>query len=151
MDQELLRSVPIFAELTDQDLEVLARLATRRRYPKDGVVFFENEEGSSFFMIVHGRIKVTILGDDGREIILSILGPGDFFGEMALLDNEPRSATAIAVEESELLLVTKTTRERFAALCSAIREVHGYDVPEIVGLPASDVEGAYAAWVRGSV
>ena len=54
-------------------------------------------------MIVEGRIKVTILGDDGREVILSVLGPGDFFGEMALLDNEPRSATAIAVEDSELL------------------------------------------------
>jgi CRP-like cAMP-binding protein len=57
---------------------------------------------------VEGRIKVTILGDDGREIILSMLGPGDFFGEMALLDNEPRSATAIAVEESELLSLHRT-------------------------------------------
>ena len=54
-------------------------------------------------MIVDGRIKVTILGDDGREVILSVLGRGDFFGEMALLDNEPRSATAIAVEDTELL------------------------------------------------
>ena len=53
-------------------------------------------------MILDGRIKVTILGDDGREVILSMLGPGDFFGEMALLDNEPRSATAIAVEDTEL-------------------------------------------------
>ena len=59
-------------------------------------------------MIVEGRIKVTILGDDGREIILTMLGPGDFFGEMALLDNEPRSATAIAVEESELLSLHRT-------------------------------------------
>jgi CRP-like cAMP-binding protein len=102
-DQELLRTVPIFAELTDGDFASLGRLTARRRYPKDTVVFFENEEGDSFFMILEGRIKVTILGDDGREVILSMLGPGDFFGEMALLDNEPRSATAIAVEETELL------------------------------------------------
>jgi len=102
-EQELLRTVPIFAELSDADIASLSRLATRRRYPKDTVVFFENEEGDFFFMIVEGRIKVTILGDDGREIILSVLGPGDFFGEMALLDNEPRSATAIAAEETELL------------------------------------------------
>src|ERR1041384_6102863 len=99
-EKELLRTVPIFASL--------ARLTTRRRYPKDSVVFFENEEGDSFFMILEGRIKVTILGDDGREIILSVLGPGDFFGEMALLDNEPRSATAIAIEESELLILQRT-------------------------------------------
>jgi CRP-like cAMP-binding protein len=102
-DQELLRTVPIFSELSDKDIESLARVASRKKCPKDTVVFFENEEGDSFFMILQGRIKVTILGDDGREVILSVLGPGDFFGEMALLDNEPRSATAIAVEDSELL------------------------------------------------
>ena len=102
-ERELLRTVPLFSELSDADIASLGRLATRRKFPKDTVVFFENEEGDFFFMILEGRIKVTILGDDGREIILSVLGPGDFFGEMALLDNEPRSATAIAVEESELL------------------------------------------------
>jgi CRP/FNR family cyclic AMP-dependent transcriptional regulator len=107
-DRELLRQVPVFADLSDTDIEALARLCTRRHYPKDTVVFFENEEGDFFFMIIEGRIKVTILGDDGREIILSVLGPGDFFGEMALLDNEPRSATAIAVEDSELLSLHRT-------------------------------------------
>ncbi len=107
-ERELLRTVPIFAELSDDDVASLARLTARKRYPKDTVVFFENEEGDTFFMILEGRIKVTILGDDGREIILSVLSPGDFFGEMALLDNEPRSATAIAVEETELLSLQRT-------------------------------------------
>ena len=107
-ERELLRAVPIFAELGDDHIASLARHATRRRYPKDTVVFFENEEGDTFFMIIEGRIKVTILGDDGREIILSVLGPGDFFGEMALLDNEPRSATTIAIEEAELLLLSRS-------------------------------------------
>ena len=102
-EREVLRTVPIFSELSDEDITSLAHLALRKRYPKDTVVFFENEEGDFFFTILEGRIKVTILGDDGREVILSMLGPGDFFGEMALLDNETRSATAIAVEESELL------------------------------------------------
>ena len=102
-EREVLRTVPIFSELSDEDISSLAHLALRKRYPKDTVVFFENEEGDLFFTILEGRIKVTILGDDGREVILSVLGPGDFFGEMALLDNEPRSAIAIAVEESELL------------------------------------------------
>jgi CRP/FNR family cyclic AMP-dependent transcriptional regulator len=102
-DEELLRTVPIFSELSEPDIVSLARLTSRRTCPKDTVVFFENEEGDTFFCIVDGRIKVTILGDDGREVILSVLGRGDFFGEMALLDNEPRSATAIAVEDTELL------------------------------------------------
>ncbi len=106
-DRELLRTVPIFAELSEADLEKLTGLASRKRYPKDGVVFFENEAGDSLFMIADGRIKVTILGDDGREIILSVLGSGEFFGEMALLDNEPRSATTIAAEDSELLCLSR--------------------------------------------
>ena len=86
--------------MEDPGIETLTRVVARKVYPKDGVVFFENEEGDTFFMILTGRIKVTILGDDGREIILTVLGPGDFFGEMSLLDNEPRSATAIATEET---------------------------------------------------
>jgi CRP/FNR family transcriptional regulator, cyclic AMP receptor protein len=102
-DRELLRAVPVFSELNDVDVTSLSKLTTRRKYPKDTVIFFENEEGDTFFMILDGRVKVTILGDDGREIILSVLGPGDFFGEVALLDNEPRSATAIAVEDTELM------------------------------------------------
>jgi CRP/FNR family cyclic AMP-dependent transcriptional regulator len=107
-ERELLRTVPIFSDLTVDDIASLGRLSIRKHYPKDTVIFFENEEGDFFFMILDGRIKVTILGDDGREVILSLLGPGDFFGEMALLDNEPRSATAIAVEDSELLSLHRT-------------------------------------------
>jgi len=109
--RDLLRTVPIFSELSEADCEALAQLSSRRRYPKDTVVFFENDEGDSLFMIVSGRIKVTILGDDGREVILTVLGPGEFFGEMALLDDEPRSATAIAIEECELLSLQRSDFE----------------------------------------
>jgi len=119
-EHELLRSVPIFSELTEADFSSLAKVANRRRYPKDSVVFFENEQGDFFFMILEGRIKVTILGDDGREVILTLLGSGDFFGEMALLDNEPRSATAIAVEDTELLSLH---RNDFQAVLSDNRSI----------------------------
>jgi CRP/FNR family cyclic AMP-dependent transcriptional regulator len=106
-ERELLRSVPIFAELKDADIQRLAEVVGKRRYPKDTVVFFEKDEADTFFVIESGRIKVTILGDDGREIILSILSPGDFFGEIALLDDDPRSATAIAIEDTELLCLAR--------------------------------------------
>jgi CRP/FNR family transcriptional regulator, cyclic AMP receptor protein len=104
-ERELLKTVPIFSELQESDFDTLAKLATRRRYPKDTVVFFENDQGDALFMILEGRIRVTILGDDGREVILTMLSPGDFFGEMALLDHEPRSATAIAADETELIVL----------------------------------------------
>jgi CRP/FNR family transcriptional regulator, cyclic AMP receptor protein len=109
--RELLRSVPIFSDVEDPGIETLTRVVARKVYPKDGVVFFENEAGDTLFMILTGRIKVTILGDDGREIILTVLGPGDFFGEMSLLDNEPRSATAIATEETELVSLQRADFE----------------------------------------
>src|SRR5437870_13138285 len=107
-EREVLRTVPISSQLSDEDITSLAHLALRKRHPKDTVIFFEHAEGDFFFTILEGRVKVTILGDDGREVILSVLGPGDFFGEMALLDNEPRSATAIAIEDSELLSLHRT-------------------------------------------
>jgi CRP/FNR family transcriptional regulator, cyclic AMP receptor protein len=118
--RELLRTVPIFSELADVDIDSLAQLAMRRHFAKDTPVFFEHEEGDSFFMILEGRIKVTILGDDGREVILSMLGPGDFFGEMALLDDETRSATAIAVEDCELLSLQRSDFEGAVASRTSI-------------------------------
>ena len=102
---ELFREVPLFAGLEDEDLESLIAAANRRKYPKDGVIFFENDVGDALFMIVSGRVKVTILSDDGREIILAMLSDANFFGEMSLLDNEPRSATAIALQETEMVVL----------------------------------------------
>jgi len=102
---DLFREVSLFADLEDADLESLIAVATRRKFPKDSVIFFEHDPGESLFVILSGRVKVTILSDDGREIILSVLGEKDFFGEMSLLDNEPRSATAIAMEDTEVVIL----------------------------------------------
>jgi CRP-like cAMP-binding protein len=109
-DTDVLRKIPIFQSLSDVQIAKLARLTTLRLCRKDEVIFYEDEEGDFFFVILKGRVKVTLLGIPdrftrgyGREVVLSVLGPGDFFGEMALVDNEPRSATAVAIEESELL------------------------------------------------
>ncbi len=109
ISEDLLRQVPLFSGLDDEDIQSLIGAVTRRKYPRDAVIFFESDPGDAMFMIIAGRVKVTILSDDGREIILSILSDRDFFGEMALLDNEPRSATAIAVQETEVALFIKKT------------------------------------------
>jgi CRP/FNR family transcriptional regulator/CRP/FNR family cyclic AMP-dependent transcriptional regulator len=102
---ELFRQVPLFSGLAEEDLESLIGVATRRKFPKDAVIFFEHDLGDALFMILSGRVKVTILSDDGREIILAMLSDKDFFGEMSLLDNEPRSATAIAMQETEMVVL----------------------------------------------
>jgi len=118
-DREILRNIPLFASLTNVEIARLAQVTSLRLCRRDEVVFYEDEEGDFFFVIVSGRVKVTLLGIPdrftrgyGREVLLSSLGPGDFFGEMALVDNEPRSATAVATEETELLLIHRSDFQR---------------------------------------
>jgi CRP-like cAMP-binding protein len=109
-DTDILRRIPIFQTLSDAQIAKLAKLTTLRLCRKDEVIFYEDEQGDFLFVILEGRVKVTLLGIPdrftrgyGREVVLSVLGPGDFFGEMALVDDEPRSATAVATADVELL------------------------------------------------
>ena len=85
MHSELLKRVPLFEGLSDDELEALSDVALLRVFPKDRVVIMAEEEGDSLFVIHTGQVKVSIVSEDGREVILSILGEGNFFGEMALL------------------------------------------------------------------
>ncbi|MEO5763146.1 MAG: Crp/Fnr family transcriptional regulator [Vicinamibacteria bacterium] len=102
-EREFLKSVPLFSRLGEASLDSILRLTRRKRFKKDEVIFHEKEAGDTLYIILHGRVKVAIFGDDGKEVTLSILTDGDFFGEMSLLDSEPRSATTIAEIECDLL------------------------------------------------
>jgi CRP-like cAMP-binding protein len=99
------RKFALFAELDDRELAAIAAVAKPRRYAKDDVVFHAEESGDVFCLIREGQVKITMISPEGKEIILSMLGPGDFFGEMSLLDDEPRSATVIAMEPLELVTI----------------------------------------------
>ena len=105
----LLRSVSIFADLDGPSVSALERLAEVRDYPAGAVIVSQEERGDALFVLVAGKVKVVLSGGaSGREIILSIFKtPGDFFGEMSLLDNEPRSATVIADAPSRLLVLSR--------------------------------------------
>src|SRR5256885_3256211 len=104
----LFRKFSLFAELDERELSSVAAVAKTRRYAKDDVVFHADESGDIFCLIKEGQVKVTMISPEGKEIILSLLGPGDFFGEMALLDNEPRSATIIATEPLEIVTIWRS-------------------------------------------
>ena len=110
---EMLRRVPLFSDLPDEYLEKLARVAVKKTYPKDNVIFFEQDEGDSLFIIARGSVKIAKISNEGKEVILAILGLGEFFGDMSLLDGLPRSATVIAVEETE---VSSIRRKEFISL-----------------------------------
>ncbi len=105
MQTSFFRKFPLFADLDDRELATIATVAKSRRYAKDEVVFYADESGDIFCLIREGQVKVTMISPEGKEIILKLLGPGDFFGEMALLDDEPRSATVVATEPLELVTI----------------------------------------------
>ena len=99
-----LRNVPIFSDLKDSDLNIISDKMISRAYEKGQMILLEESQGETFFIIVSGAVKVTRLSDDGREVILAILGESDFFGEMSLLDGEGRSANIVANEDAEVLI-----------------------------------------------
>jgi len=113
MDIHLLKKVPIFSNLDDDDLMKIRKLCVTQHYEKDRLILIEEETGTTLFLIQKGRVKVSRISEDGREVILSILGPGGFFGELALIDGKTRSASVTAIEDSEALLLH---RREFLAL-----------------------------------
>jgi len=104
-DINFLRNVSIFEELPERDLEKIAKLGTRKVFSKGNVILMEDEIGSALFIIINGKVKVSRLDETGREVILSILGPGEVFGEMSLLDGLKRSATVSALTDTEVLII----------------------------------------------
>lgn len=107
MTEELsfLQNVPIFAELEEEELSTIAKLGVRKKYKKGNLVVLEKEMGAALFVIVSGKVKIIRTNEDGREVILSIFGPGEFFGEMSLLDGMARSASVVSLTKSELFMI----------------------------------------------
>ncbi len=103
----VLRRVPLFAELSDAEIARLSDLARERSYPRNSVILFEDDPGDALYVVISGLVKVVLIGEDGREVILSVLKEGDFFGEMSLIDDRPRSAHVIAMEDSSLLVMRR--------------------------------------------
>jgi len=104
---ELLRTVPIFSELHDNILVKISDLMQVRNYAKEQMILMEEALGDSFFVLSKGSVKITRLSEDGREVILAMLGEGEFFGEMSLLDGETRSANVVAIEDAEVMVLNR--------------------------------------------
>ncbi|MES2890325.1 MAG: Crp/Fnr family transcriptional regulator [Pseudomonadota bacterium] len=102
-----LRAVPLFATLPLPAQEALVREARQRTYAKGAIVINEGDAAHGLFIVCSGLLKACLNDEQGRELILSTHGPGDHFGELALLDDAPRSANVAALEATELLIITK--------------------------------------------
>ena len=108
MSIDNLSSVPLFLDLDDVELANVEEHCTPRKYPKNSMVILEEEFGDIIFIILKGTVKITRVNDEGKEVILALLGAGEIFGEMAILDGEARSANALAQEDCELLAIQKS-------------------------------------------
>jgi CRP/FNR family cyclic AMP-dependent transcriptional regulator len=103
----LLRNVPLFSVLPENQLALLVKEVTRKSYPRGTAIIAAGDVTDSLYVVISGRLKVMISDDEGREVILAILGPNEFFGEMGLIDDAPRSASVVTIEACEVLTLAK--------------------------------------------
>ena len=111
----LLRNVPLFSVLPENQLALLTSAVSRKSFPRGTTIISTGDVTESLYVIISGRLKVMISDDEGREVILAILGPNEFFGEMGLIDDAPRSASVAALEACELLSLSKRDFRRCLA------------------------------------
>lgn len=103
----LLKSVSLFYDLSERELGYISSRMIAKKFETGNLIFMENSEGEKCFFVAEGSVKVTRLSKDGKEVILAMLNKGEFFGEMALLDGESRSANVIALENTEVLTLNR--------------------------------------------
>jgi CRP/FNR family transcriptional regulator, cyclic AMP receptor protein len=149
---DFLATVPLFSGLDRVELERFAEVTREKSYPKGSVILFEDDPGDSLFVVREGRVKVVLIGEDGREVILGVLGIGEYFGELSLIDDRPRSAHVIAMEDSNLLVLRREDFRRrvessptvaWALLTELSRRLRRAD-DKIGGLVLLDVPGRIA-------
>lgn len=149
---DFLASVPLFTGLPQEELQRFAEVTREKQYPKGSVILFEDDPGDSLFVVREGRVKVVLVGEDGREVILGVLGVGEHFGELSLIDDQPRSAHVIAMEDSTVLVLRREDFRRrveaspsvaWALLSELSRRLRVAD-GKIGGLVLLDVPGRIA-------
>jgi CRP-like cAMP-binding protein len=109
---ELLKKIPLFESLTEDELEEIEKICIRETHTKDTIMFFEGDPGNRCYVIIKGEVRISKFIPNIGEEALAVLKPGEYFGEMALIDNFPRSAHAIANSDVELLAITKADMDK---------------------------------------
>ncbi|TDJ32777.1 MAG: Crp/Fnr family transcriptional regulator [Gammaproteobacteria bacterium] len=103
----MLEEFRLFSDLSDEELELIQSRAVARNFPKNAVILNEGDETASLYLIQSGRVKFFLSDADGKEVILNTEGPGGYFGELSLLDGQPRSVSVMTLEPSTLQVVSR--------------------------------------------
>lgn len=104
----MFENVPLFEGLSGADIEALSSRAITRNYRKNTIVIDQGDETDSLYVVISGRLKVFLRDEEGKEVILAFLNPGESFGELSLLDRSPRSASVETQEETKLAMISRT-------------------------------------------
>lgn len=105
---DFLDNIPLFQRLTTTDRKALSCCMVVRRFKKNTVVILDGDESDSLYLILKGKVKIFLTDEAGKEVILNYQTEGEYFGEMALLDDQPRSASVVTMEPSEFAVLPKT-------------------------------------------
>lgn len=108
MTPEMLREIPLFATLSPEELQDLLKKLEKEKYPPHTVIFWMDEPGDKLYVIEKGEVRISYTNKDGKEITLSVLGEGTFFGELSLLDGGPHTATARTIKETTVLTIDRS-------------------------------------------
>ena len=111
----LLEQVPLFAGLSGEDLEAIERQAVSKRYRRGTIIIEYGDEANTLYFLVKGRVKVYVVGDDGKEVVFGERGQGSYVGELALLAEGKRSASVETLEDSEFLVLTRNSFNQIVA------------------------------------
>ena len=109
----MLQKIPLFSDLDAHELAFLSSRAVTRTYPANTIFMTEGDYSDALYCILSGRVKVFLNDDEGKEVVLNVQGPGEYFGELALLDSGPRSASVMALEKCKLSVIAKADFEAF--------------------------------------
>lgn len=109
---ELLKKIPLFENLSEYEFEEMDKICVRETYNKDTILFFEGDPGNRCYVLITGEVRISKYIPNIGEEALAVLKAGDYFGEMALIDNFPRSAHAIANTNIEVLAINKTDLDK---------------------------------------
>jgi len=108
LETNQLQNIPLFSGLDDNELEEIVAITSKRSYPKNNIIINEGDETNSLYLIMSGKVKIILSDEDGKEITISILEPNDYFGELSLIDDEPRSARVVTTEQCQFCIIHKS-------------------------------------------
>jgi CRP/FNR family cyclic AMP-dependent transcriptional regulator len=107
----VLDKISLFSELSASDIEAVTKLAVTRNFPKNTMIICEGDQSDSLYVILSGKVKVFLSDEEGKEVTLNIQGEDEYFGELALLDSSPRSASVVTLEKARLAVISKSSFE----------------------------------------